>query len=1213
MFMPWALKTEEQLPNIVINLGVTLPAWFMWPNLSTGNWKDCYADPDKIRLLNGFLFLMKCADKCSVDCYIECLPECKLITTNTMIQVCYYRLHIPLTISNVRQFILTVCMELSGNDEKEETQPKKRRRKSNSPHVYDEPESFKMTNVTIGSDQINSWPTFLQWHTTCIGHVKTTRSRQILFDMPPEDSMFEGAVLYSDDEDDEAGPANPDDTSYNGFTEWLEHLPKNHILKLLDMEVHFRSGTQSKSQRLNEHQLDYSKYVTRDFFTFPHFCTAYELVTKVEYGAPWLEGNVDNLITAPFAHCAATLTMTPEELFRKMQAISAITGIAVPDQYRQKTLKQLREVWDEQMTEGNADLSHYSAIPMLPAAERHINPHETESMKILAVMYPAYGRFTESANMQFNCLRKARQECSISKDHARSWLTDMIDSINQLYSDSAKDQFVSAYFRICSEATSVRRMGHQNDPVLQEARRLSAIQTPGMDPGDSMLALQARLLRGSLHMTPAQASPLLYLYIATLTAIMPEIDCQQPTFCLLGGSDTGKSAIMTLLMTLILAAAVIRQDTTSKLAMTANGQLGVMCTDELKTGVDTENAHDSTNWLTSISTGWHVHERLRLGTSQGEETKNITTKSDRRRFMCTASNQKPHPNFASRMDITYVHGNQEKHDISRQELATVNDNTVPWHAAKMVFQFTWADHEQFWRVQQHIRWYICTSLFPVWHNIVASLMGKQFSPSTREVGRIQRDALGFFLNRIIAQYRRTRQVDANGKAVSFVEYAMANSVVTLKDYSQCFIQKRSIIEHDDQEDIFIRALFGSIIIDEDPVGPKLRVYQRDYYVTSLSSVVDVCSRTQELASSYGIGRDIMSRLQSGGRNGEEAQVINTRGKTAGTYAIHKSLLAYSLKKPLLTKGMAVLLNFIREIIERPVTQAHPKLWYVGMNETELIFKSIVRKKILEPHSVQLESEVLHAAKLQETDVLRSYLLLQAANIMQFDDKSEPHPYTLHGTATLLSDLPTAGSTLVDRGGPLDEMRAFGAVYLEETTDSEISAKYVSDNSVRINASVQPARRQQKSPLRLPDVLIFKTEIFRDVLDKLLYTKLNSDPPAGSTSADAANAMKLMLDAVAAVEGSPVGATWFTGSSTKADCVYSTHVVRPYPKTSITIKNPYRNTVSAHFSAHNNLNDFVCPAEVQQITFPCRNSTLHKTLVEKVAEINMVEYAILPVG
>jgi len=154
-------------------------------------------------------------------------------------------------------------------------------------------------------------------------------------------------------------------------------------------------------------------------------------------------------------------------------------------------------------------------------------------------------------------------------------------------------------------------------------------------------------------------------------------------------------------------------------------------------------------------------------------------------------------------------------------------------------------------------------------------------------------------------------------------------------------------------------------------------------------------------------------------------------------------------------------------------------------------------------------------------------------------------------------------------------------------------------------------RQQKSSLRLPDVLVFKTAVFRDTLDKLLYEKLEVPLPAStSTSEDATNAMKIMLDAIAAVEGSPIGQTWFTGSSSKSQLNYSTHIIREYPKTEITIKNPYRNTIRAQFTTHNNLNDFVCPAGHPKITFPCRNSTLHKTLIQKVAVINMVEYAIL---
>lgn len=1234
MFMPWPMAQQETLQNIVCVLGVTLPAWFMWPNLATGCWKECYADPDKIRLLNGFLFLLKCADKTNINCYIECIPESKLLTSNTMIDVYYYRLHIPLTLSDARQLILTICMELSETEEQQDGTPKKKRRKSNvvdraSPHVYEDPETFQMNNVQIGSDQINSVPSFLQWHATAVGQVKAVRSRQIIFDMPPDDNMFDGNVEYTDNESDadseedifqvqhtqslsqteEPSPAAP-----SAFMRWYENNPKNHILKLLDMRQHFNCGTQRHKKRLNRNQLHFDKYYKQDTFAFPTFCFEHELITKIESGAPWLEGNVDNLVTAPFAHCAATLTMTSEELLRKMQSMAAITGVTIPEHYQTKTLKELRLKWNEQMSDGDADLSHYSSIAMLPPSERHINPHETESMKILADMYPSYGRYTEAAHTQFQCLREARKKRTVSAEHVRDWITEKIDSITQLYSDTPKEHFVSAYFRICSEAVGIRRglYGNSNDPVLQEARRLCKQTIAGMSAGDTLLAIQAKLLRGSLHMTPAQASPLLYIWSASMTAIMPEIDCQQPTFCLLGGSDTGKSAIMTLLMLLVLSSAVIRQDTTSKLVMTANGELGVQCTDELKTGVDSESIHDSTNWLTSMSTGWHVHNRLQLGTTPGTRTQNVTTKSDRRRFMTTASNQKPHDNFASRMDITYVHGNQKKNDISRQELATVNDNTIAWHAAKMVFQFTWAEHEQYWRVQQHLRWYLCTSLFPVWHNMIAQLLGKKFSPSTREVGRISRDAIGFFLNRIIAEYRQTSREDEFGNHVSFVEFAMANSVVTLKDYTICFIQKRAIVKHDDQEDIFVKALINSITVEDDnAVTNKLKVYQRDYFVTSLSSVPEVCGRTKELSSSFGIGRDIMARLMNGSKSEQEAQVIQTKGRNGSMYAVHKNLITYSSRNPLLTDGMKTLLKFFKEILRRPITSSSPRLWYVGMDENQIIFKSPVKKRLLRPHTVDLESEVLQEASMQETDIIRSVLLLEAAGIMRYKDMSEPHPFTLHGTGTILNTTPEVNSQLVNRGGPLDELRVFGTSYLEETPDDEITPEYINEQSVRINAGKQPCRRMYKSPIRNPDVIIVKTEVLRETLDELLYEQLGVEAPAtGDSSLDEQNAIHNVIDAMANVSGETPGAVWFAGSTLDPETVYATHVVRQYPKESITIKNPYRNTEGAHFSAHNNLNELVLPHGQDKVTFSCRNSTLVKDLIEKTAEINMVSYALL---
>jgi hypothetical protein len=1223
MFMPWPTKLPSRLEGIVLVLGTTLPAWFMWPNLATGCWRDCYADPDKIRLLNGFLLLMRCADKARVTCYIECIPECKLIESGTMVQVCYYRLHIPLTKLQVKSVILAFCMELQPVEDEEEDvrrANKRRRRNSGKGNVIVEPEiDFHMTNTAIGARNINSWPAFFQWYTTCMG-MESIRSKEIIFDIPPECGMvlnnFAPPALYDDDTDDDDNAPDDDDSTDPdegaAFQAWYENLPPNHILKMLDMRLHFKNGTARHGTRLKTCQLNFAEYFHNGVFQFPEFCDNHELVTEIKFNAPWLGGDVDNLIFADFAHCAATLTMLPDELFRKMQSTSAITGRRLPEHYRAKSLAELRVIWS---TQSAGDISQYSAITMLPPAERHVNPSETESMKILASMYPAYGRYTESASGQFTKLQGALLANAVNKNDCKVWVQESIDRINQLYADSPKDGFVGAYFRICSEANGIRRglYGMTDDPILLEAKRLIYTTIAGMSPAHSMLALQAKLLRGSLHMTPAQASPLLTVWNASMTALEPEINKAQPTFCLLGGSDTGKSAFMDLFQWLVQSQAVIRQDTTSKLAVTAHGELGVQCTDELKTGVDTQGAHEATNWLTSWSTGWHVHERLRLGTQPGEPTVNITTKSDRRRFMVTATNHKPHPNFASRMRQLYMAGNQIAGDITRQELATLCDNTVPWHAAKMVFQFQWADHEAFWRVHQHLRWYICTSLFPVWHNIVCSVLGKKFAPSTREVKCLANDAKGFFLNRIISEYRQTAMQEEDGSPVSFVEYAMAKSVVSLQDYTLCLLQQRQTSDKSNEENIILAALLNNIVIDEEPTGAQLRVYDREYYTTSLSSVQEVCARTEELTASHGIGKDIMTRLEATAKNGGHTLVVKARGgRTHGTYAVHKSLIKVSGKGKLVTSGMQTILNFFSEQIRRAVPQGAPSKWYVGMDETKVVFKSSIRKRLLQPfHEDTVESDVLINAGMQETDVLRSLLLLEASGAVRYRDMAEPHPYTLNAVGTILSQDAGAKGVLVNRGGPMDDLRVFGTTYTEETPDAEISPEWVKEQARKIHAEVEPRVRQYKSPIRLVDVVTVDTEVLRTAVDSVLYTKLKVPPPVDSDDVSSSLAMHSLIDAVAAVSGEAPGSVWFAGSSDKSVDAYATHVVREYPHESITLKNPYRNTGKSAFSTRSDLTDYVLPAEQQNVTFSCRGSTLIRDLEKKVAAINMVEYALLP--
>ena len=268
--------------------------------------------------------------------------------------------------------------------------------------------------------------------------------------------------------------------------------------------------------------------------------------------------------------------------------------------------------------------------------------------------------------------------------------------------------------------------------------------------------------------------------------------------------------------------------------------------------------------------------------------------------------------------------------------------------------------------------------------------------------------------------------------------------------------------------------------------------------------------------------------------------------------------------------------------------------------------------MLAPHTVNIESEVLQKAAMPETELLRSFLLLEAAGIMQYRDMSEPHPYVLHGEGTIITPEATGpNSRLVDRGGPLDDLRIFGSHYLEETPDNEIDAEYIKEQSIKVNATSEPQTRQFKSPLRLLDVLIVKTEILRDTLDSITFKQYGCDKPIGSCEGEESDAFDRVIDVMANVSGEKVGSVWFAGSSNDPEVVYATHVVRESPMESITIKNPYRNTEGAHYTANNNLNEFVLPAGKEKVTLTCRNSTLQADLVRQTAEINMVSYALLP--
>lgn len=1197
---------ERPIHGVVMNIGTSLPVWFMWPDGTNGKWLDCYADPDKIRLLNGFLWLMKIADQANVTCYIEVIPERKLLESGTMIHVCYYRLHIPLTQPAVRAVILAMAMALAAADELDSTQPRKRQRTSSRSERPEGPAAdapgFKMISTSIGAEHISNWAQFRGWFTTATGRVPNMgSSREIVFDLPPANAFDDGALSSTPGADD-------DMASGADFEAWLEALPSNHVLNMTNMAHHFVTGMGRIRARLHPHQLDADNYLDSGSFMFPEFCNTHELVTRIEPNAPWLEGDVNNLVFAPFAHNAATLTMLPEELFRKMASMAAITGVPLPPSYKYKTLTELRDIFQQEY--GDSAVTNYSPIVMLNPAERQKGgEYDDESVKILAEIYPAQGLLTDSMATQFRRLRVAKHGNVVTVEDVGGWIRESIQRIDQLYSDSAKKGFVPAYFRICAEASGVKHLMQAKHPdnVVRQANGHLARQFDGMDAANSMYAVQATLIRGDLHMTPAQASPLQFIYAGTLTALIPIINVAQPTIALMGQSDTGKSALMELLQLLILASAVVRRDTNSPLAMTCNSELGVQTTDELKTGVDTQDAHAATSWLTAWSTGLHLHERLQLATRPGEHTHNVITKSDRRRFLLTATNHQPHKNFASRMLQYYMPGDQIDGDVSRQELSTLSDSSTAYLSAKLVFRYVWAEHEAFWRIYQHMRFYICTSWYSVWHSLANKVMGKKHRPTTRHVRAVKRFGYGYMMTRLIAQYRQT------DRSESFPVYAMANAVVTLSDYMQCYTQQQKTADKQHERHIVLRALLDNIGIDEPPGGKCiLEVYDREYYATKLSTVAEIAGRTTELKTATGIVKDVMADLEAGS-DGSEPKVVRMKGSgKAGRFAIHKSAVSVGAAKSVLTHSMATIIEFFKkDVIGKPRQAGDPKVWYISNDERYVIMKRAVKMRLLQPHLADYDSDVLEKAYLPETDLLRGMLLLEAAGALEYVDHSAMHPYVLNGEGVVLTQHDINASKPVDRGGVLDEMRMLGEVYISETPDNEITQEWVAEHAASVGATKEPRRRMYKSPLRLVDVIKLNIDVVRKELDMVLRCKLGM-PALETNDVDTTqSAIESMWDACAAISGEhDAGSVIYMGIPSKKTTPFETHTIKPWHTDHIDLLNARRQTHPNTDDLVTDLDDYLLPGKQNIVRF---NVGERKTeeLCRRTAEINMVPFGLLP--
>ena len=1189
MFMPMSLQDLPPISGVAAVLCINLPAWWMFPDPTRGCWKDCYRDPDKVKLLNAFLWLLAAADHAAVNTYIETVPDYELMSKGVITVARFYRMFVPLTEAEARAIILHMAMALtevadvpSGGGGGGGGRPTKKQRTAQAAEQQRlQDDTYKMSNTSLDYKRIDSEATLLQWYSTALAGAANSQFNVVDFGVPPDANWMDDGGLDSDPSDD--GEVS------TAFSDFMAGQSANHILKMFSISTHFKSGTGRFEETIHSDQLDMAKYWDNGVFQFPAVCAELGLVVKITYNAPFIGGDPNNL-WRNFALPAATSLMSTEELFRKMESMNAISGTDLPAQYRSLPFTELRDIWFSASADSNGqqDPTYFSPIEMLdPVERRSVELNMSQSEETLSDMYPSQGQLSFGFSTEFNCLRRAVHDGTIDQADMDTWRTDAIRRIDQLFAGPRKDGFVGAYFRVASEAASLKQVfdTRQTDPTIKEATRLLHKQVDGLGAGGSLQCTFAELLRGPLHMTPAQAAVVLFVFNGTLTALLPEINCAQPTVCMFGPSDSGKSAAMELILGLILQSARVRRDTHSKLAMTSHSELGVQSTGELKTGVDSGGVHEATNWLTSWSTGLHVHERLKLATRPGEVTCNVISKADRRRFEVTATNHVPHPSFYSRLIPVYMSGVQLEGSRSRQELSTISDTTLEYMAAKKVFNYVWALHSDVHKVQQCIRFAYCKSYFPLWYSVTKDVLGKSYAPAPRQVSSVGRLAMGYMFSRLIAEYMQIPE--GAQRPPSFVEYVMANPVITMQDYMTCYVQQDQNTDMEQETTMVVTALKESILRSSG-VELKIEVHDADYYVTSVKTVPEVCARCQGgIENAQGIVRDVMRRLQSGDGKGAAPMlvVVNARSKDyVGHYALHKSLAAdIALSSP--TRAQSAILEFLgTEILTAATNGAHH---HIGYDEQWVIFKSPVKDRLVNPGTCQSfrDSAVLRKYNLQENELTRAMLLMEAAGVIMFRDPDVFPPNLDAEGAILHSIQPPGSSAKVDRGGPVD-----GGALLEgylETGDDEITPQWIEDKAADAGYTSLPVVRPWKTVIRITGVLQVRTEFLRQYIDNIARARVGgierrAQPPGGSGRKAA---LGRLWDTVAAISGElKPGDKVCNGVSPRSLHPYEEYTIRELETSTVKVRNPRRHGTAMATDGVSSVDDFLLPPDKPMLLF-----------------------------
>ena len=1224
-YLPFPLSADEdsstRSKNAAFVLGINLPAHVLFPD-TCGAFSDLYLDPDKVRYMNIFLFLLSCADFTGVPAYIETIPDYEYMESGVGVMPLFYRLVIVLNEIECKTMMMRMASILIPDIATGDGVPdngggggrarKKRRKESASAassSSTEEPSSFQ--GVAVSHTEISSENAIMQYH--AMVNPGRRDNRDLGFCPLPPDNVYHGVMRNAgdgadssdsddDDDDDAFNPFQTDDNVVSeGFKQWKEMLSDMNILSIFSLESNFNNGMKEVPGP-HAIQQDIAEYYNLDTFefAFPEFSLEKGLVVRIPKHWPGYNGSVDSL----FKHYmmpGAFYQMKADDILPKMEGLARFQGIEIHADLYDWPVEDLKTrflthgCFDQPYADGPMDASIKSPILCRSAVENDYTA--TNSDKTLARLYAQEAQLRRSVQGWIERITAAVEEGTLSATHLHNFRDKYIRIADQLYNGPAIEGFCPSTFAVARETKQLKRDfdAARKAPIVQRALRDINKARPGMSPGPALLANIADMYLHHMHLTNAQAGVAMLYWACSVTTLRWSINCLQLTVLLLGPQDKGKSLAMDASLAGVPLSIQSTVDTGSaKSHLTPEKPCAVKKQDEFDIG-----PANLVSWLPSRSEGTASHNQTIFDAKQKNPMRNNLIIADTRYCLITASNgyddkkQKgpSHtgsfpPQVLSRcMPFHFLSSTQSASSRSRHELASVPDGPA-FFAAGAALKYIWAHCNDCSRIETIMPFSYNFCLHPVFVSVLLATFGQK-RIQTRDIARFKRCSISFLQLRLFGEWIKLPA--GHNKPATFPEFVFSNPVVLLQDYLQVFIQQASNVEYEISEEEVISVLKDSVILKEGAVD-AIETDGAEWYITSCKSASDIqqlCSGG--LSQSPALVKDILAKLKTPEvvDGSPRARIITKRGDFTGFIAINKDLTAGTH-----SKTQKKLLEFItEEVLVPPRSESDQAQWAPLFDETGIALRLGVKLRLLNqvpPNTTLPYADSVRLLRLNLTGKgAITALLLFEGHGMQFR-KDTYGAEDINVDAAHLSAIPgQTGGVAVGRAGIFDELRMLGEDYAE-TPDDEITDEWIAERSEERHFTTLPKRETRKKfVIQALGGIKVDMHLVQRRLDNMLLERLGGAPIPEEEKTVEERKMKIraLVDKLVGITGEEkVGNHMFMGIDQAGTTKFETHEVRPLHATYIDVKNPLRNKYTG---GCDDIAEKILPPTKAVVRFPIR--------------------------